>query len=70
MKIPCLECEHTGCGVYHDKCEKYQEYKKENQRIRDERAEAVDIECILRKFKRNKNIARTPLNSPVKSRKR
>ena len=26
---PCKNCENKGCGIYHDKCEKYQQYKKE-----------------------------------------
>lgn len=24
---PCKDCERSGCGVYHDQCEKYLEYK-------------------------------------------
>lgn len=26
MECPCKDCEKKGCGVYHDKCEKYLEY--------------------------------------------
>ena len=25
---PCKDCERQGCGVYHDKCPEYQEFRK------------------------------------------
>ena len=25
---PCKDCEFAGCGVYHDKCPDYQNFKK------------------------------------------
>lgn len=25
---PCGKCERKGCGAYHDKCEKYKEYRE------------------------------------------
>lgn len=27
MKNPCMECPKVGCGVYHDKCPEYQEFR-------------------------------------------
>lgn len=26
---PCKECKNKGCGSFHDRCKKYQDYKKE-----------------------------------------
>ena len=26
---PCKDCERKGCGAYHDKCEKFKQYKEE-----------------------------------------
>lgn len=37
MKTPCKNCENSGCGSYHDRCEKYQEFKVERQKFLDEK---------------------------------
>lgn len=29
MKPPCLTCEYSGCGKYHDSCEQYMKFRKE-----------------------------------------
>ena len=31
--LPCKDCDNKGCGVYHDICEKYKEYKKSKEVI-------------------------------------
>lgn len=34
---PCIGCANSGCGVYHDKCPAYKEYKEKmeaNKRLR------------------------------------
>lgn len=38
MKNPCHHCERQGCGVYHDKCPEYQEYRK---KLEEEYAERL-----------------------------
>ena len=30
INCPCINCEKKGCGVYHDKCEKYQAFKRDS----------------------------------------
>lgn len=30
INCPCKDCEKKGCGVYHDKCEKYQAFKRDS----------------------------------------
>lgn len=41
MMCPCKDCERKGCGVYHDICEKYQEFVRAktlaNKKERDEK---------------------------------
>lgn len=34
MNVPCLKCPDRGCGIYHDKCKKYQAYVSESKKIR------------------------------------
>lgn len=29
MRAPCMECDQRGCGVYHDECPKYQEFRRQ-----------------------------------------
>ena len=40
MKNPCMNCEKAGCGVYHDQCEPYQQYRKYHNDISKARAKA------------------------------
>lgn len=35
-KAPCAECENKGCGLYHDKCEKYKQYKEKHNKELEE----------------------------------
>ena len=30
INCPCINCEKKGCGAYHDKCEKYQAFKRDS----------------------------------------
>lgn len=39
MENPCLKCDKTGCGAYHDICDPYQEYRK----FRTAEGEAIRI---------------------------
>lgn len=34
---PCKNCDRRGCGSYHDICEVYQEWKREDDLIKDAR---------------------------------
>lgn len=38
MEGPCKECKYSGCGRYHDECEKYIEYKKKVEEARHKKA--------------------------------
>lgn len=29
METPCKYCKFVGCGIYHEKCRKYQEFREE-----------------------------------------
>lgn len=37
MVVPCKSCDKRGCGPYHDKCEKYQAYKREVESYKKKR---------------------------------
>lgn len=64
MEAPCKDCPDKGCGAYHDKCPKYQEYKsitnqqKEEKRIRDKIDSDYKSVVIERANKRRKNRTR------------
>lgn len=51
VKNPCMICPDAGCGVYHDVCPKYQEYRayldKDRERRRKERILKEDL-CAIR----------------------
>lgn len=51
MKCPCINCENKGCGSYHDKCEPFQEYKKEIARTNQNKKEYKDRNAIIGKYK-------------------
>ena len=38
MRSPCEKCEKKGCGIYHDLCPQYQEWKEYRQRISDKKS--------------------------------
>lgn len=44
---PCKDCPKTGCGAYHDICEKYQAYKKEKELRYEQRKKAFRIQGDL-----------------------
>jgi hypothetical protein len=57
LEAPCKNCPKKGCGIYHDICPDYQEFKKESKKINEERYErgkfeddyrAVTVERALR----------------------
>lgn len=37
LEAPCKNCPKKGCGVYHDICPEYQEFKRESKNLSDER---------------------------------
>lgn len=60
MKLPCTQCDNRGCGAYHDKCEAYQSYKQERQKITKKLTEEAVMEGWkkdgqLRAYKHGKN---------------
>lgn len=56
--VPCRYCESRVLGC-HDRCDKYIEYKRERERIREARARDVDpsghiVECLRKQKKRRR----------------
>lgn len=43
---PCKDCEKKGCGPYHDKCEPYQKYVRENQAEKKDRRNRYDADFL------------------------
>ena len=41
MKNPCYNCPKAGCGVYHDKCPEYQQYKSKRNEQNEQRYKHV-----------------------------
>ena len=39
INCPCVNCEKKGCGVYHDKCEKFLAFKRESAAEAEKRKE-------------------------------
>lgn len=35
--MPCKTCDRKGCGSYHDICEKYKEWKREYELVKNAR---------------------------------
>lgn len=60
MKTPCTNCERSGCGSYHDECEKFKEYKLQREEIRKERINSYDNYTYKKRFEH-------PTNSPLKT---
>lgn len=54
MICPCKDCEKKGCGAYHDKCKKYQEYELERQGIRHQKMLYQEFEYV-KKIRRKRN---------------
>ena len=46
MICPCKDCERKGCGSYHDQCEDYQNFVRENQRLKDARRVKSDVDYL------------------------
>ena len=62
MKVPCKDCPNRQVGC-HSTCEKYIEYKKESDRLREERRVRCEANQFIReenerKYKRTKNYKR------------
>ena len=56
---PCKDCPKKGCGVYHDKCPEFQEYKRKtdiekNRRKEERKYEADYISMEVEKAIRRK----------------
>lgn len=39
IQCPCGDCENSGCGEYHDTCDKYQTWKQRCDAIKQEQRE-------------------------------
>lgn len=61
-KVPCLKCENAGCGKYHDECEKYKEFRVEQEKLAKVKSE-FGAKCRLNKK------GRISPNSPLKIKK-
>ena len=49
MGAPCMECERKGCGSYHDKCERYREYKEGKYKVFEKKRK----ENAIREYKKD-----------------
>lgn len=59
MNPPCATCDNKGCGIFHDECEDYQKFKREQDEIRHmKEMESITIEyqksAVQRMRKRKK----------------
>ena len=64
-QAPCKDCENRGCGLHHDECEKYSEYRKEREMVYENRKRELE----KKKADKDDN-GKAPETSPTKSRKR
>lgn len=48
MKGPCKDCPKSGCGAFHDECEKYAAYKEEVTKVKGAMRKVAD-ECLYKK---------------------
>lgn len=64
-QAPCKKCENRGCGLHHDECEKYSEYRKEREMVYENRKRELE-----KKKPYPYHNGKTPETSPTKSRKR
>lgn len=54
---PCLNCERSGCGSYHDHCEKYREYVKHKKSISAARTKENEFRDTVYSAKRRMKTA-------------
>lgn len=69
MKSPCLKCERSGCGEYHDRCPEYQKFKIEQARIikkKHEESEIIGAIAVHVHTMRTKNNPHKVTKSPKK----
>lgn len=57
MICPCKHCEDAGCGSYHDKCQRYKEWREELDEKKAKRHAAGELKQLSRdhemKYRRN-----------------
>lgn len=66
--VPCKDCPKKGCGVYHDKCPEYQEYKKENARMKEEQQERTKYEVDYKSMEIERAVRRQKERTRLKQR--
>ena len=66
--VPCKDCPKKGCGVYHDKCPEYQEYKKENARMKEEQQERTKYEVDYKRMEIERAVRRQKERTRLKQR--
>jgi hypothetical protein len=68
LEAPCKDCPKKGCGVYHDKCPEYQEYKKESIRIKEEQQERTRFEIDYKSMEIERAVKRQKERTRLKQR--
>ena len=68
MQAPCKDCPKQGCGTYHDECPEYQEFRKERDRLSDERVKRNMVEVTLNTFEIERAQKRARMLSRLKQR--
>lgn len=66
LEAPCKDCAYKGCGLFHSKCEAYQNFKKEYEDLKTKMRN--DLENRYGGINRNKP-TRISENSPLRGRK-
>lgn len=62
MDAPCKHCNRKGCGSFHDRCKRYQEYKIERKNALDSLARENEfVGC------RKSHACRAPLWNPFRT---
>ena len=68
LEAPCKNCSKKGCGVYHDKCPEYQEYKKESKKLNEEKQERVKYEVDYKRMEIERAVKRQKERTRLKQR--
>lgn len=50
-ETPCLKCEKSGCGKYHDECEEYLDFRKERESCYEAKRKSNEMVIPRRKFR-------------------
>lgn len=74
IEAPCKDCERKGCGLFHSKCDDYQNYKaalaEEKNKSFENKAKDALYKAYRSGIAARGTMSRTPENSPIRSHKK